>query len=1154
MDAQSTADRVFLDYQNQFRGLAAAFKSRRFVKDRQRPPAYIFRLGYRELLLKARVALDEGQFGLFLGWAAHQIETQLQELTRTPAGYDDLAGIPDADPAPLDRELLWVAHRLATEAARLRVFRAGALLIEIAVAHGEHEAAIEGLELLEAALGASLWGVQLRIALEQMAGGLERQKRYTGTVRAVHRYGVLGFVAYHTSVRNEDKSTPRKFVEHILARIARHTRYTDEVKTYLRYRLAGQWPDTADQVGEILQVEQSHTFIDLYETFVAVAQTILVRDDLAAHRDRLADCLALLPLDMDVRLRKIAARLGMAVTPDTPRRRDVSDALLAGDSLSAAKASLSRRVTLDVWDMIYDGLALSFARHGSLPRKLTVGQVPRLFALSLKDHPDAAEAHQQLGKLAANLGGLTFAAGLRDLQTQLERVRPAEPWRPWAIGLNSPTDGVEDLTSIADVDLCLSGPTEDAWRQWLSPDETEAAGGTPLAVFHAAGRLAGQHLESAVGQLRTLVAAAPRSPLHSLLTNLLLHALSAVGERAAAIEVIADAGTLRPAQRDQLPILATLGGAGWPDFQEAPTPLAAPIALHFLWLANEKDITRSQLRFATKAALAACGVDRPSALPASGADLPLHQLVYFLAEVCRTDVLDVLRGIKSTRAVLEERQAILTVLRELDPVGAHHYADELLMVAKELTMVEGQWIVDHTRIHVDLAALRRWADRELTEDFERHQDLVGVDAGPQASFEDVLKELAAGPSGRKIQPPETEADAVLQSLVRRLGDEFLTNSQFGLDFYLSKRIRHQSFIGRIRGPLEFANLITTRETEASPYHRNDFWIDQFTTVGPDQREAVNAALMSCARDFDEILRDAKDRLFHIRSAEQPDGLISLDLTPEALQLVRAIALWDPEDFSSFFEVAVAALWAALDPSFARVRRFINTDLKSRITERLERTRAEVRAAAGQDPAFHNFDIEFGQRSTEVQRALDDAASWFTYTRSERLRRTFTLEEAVKIGRENALRCQRGFNPVISETIHGGIEIMAPSLVIIHDTLFTALDNIRAHSGHNAPKVDLVVSHDPDHETLTVEVMSDCRPQQKATAERKLKEIQKIIDGAEPTRRTRREGGSGILKLEAVTRQSERGRLDFGFVQGDRFRLAATYAFSFRSAAPREAGS
>src|SRR5690606_10543073 len=194
------------------------------------------------------------------------------------------------------------------------------------------------------------------------------------------------------------------------------------------------------------------------------------------------------------------------------------------------------------------------------------------------------------------------------------------------------------------------------------------------------------------------------------------------------------------------------------------------------------------------------------------------------------------------------------------------------------------------------------------------------------------------------------------------------------------------------------------------------------------------------------------------------------------------------------------------------------------------------------------------RSTEVQRALDDAASWFTYTQAERLRRTFTLEEAVRIGRENALRCQRGLNPVITETIHGDSEVMAPSLVIIHDALFTALDNIRIHSGHKAPKVDLFVSHNPDRETLTVEVLSDCRPQQKAAAERKLKEIQKIIEGAAPSRRTRREGGSGLLKLDAVTRQSERGRLDFGFVQGGRFRLAVTYALSFGLAAPREAGS
>ena len=1142
MDAQSTADRIFLDHQNQFRGLASAFKSRRFVKDRARPPAYVFRRDYRQLLLNARVALDETQFRPFLEWTAHQFDTTLQDLGRVPLGYDELEGVRGAQPASLDRELRWIATRLSTQVQQLLPFRLGAAMVEFAVVNDAHETAIEALETLQALGGATFWGVQLRIALEQLAGGLERQKRYASTVRAVYRDGLLGFVAYHTSVRNEDKSTPRKFVEHIVSRLTRHSRYPEEVKTYLRYRLAGQWPENADDIARILEVEQSHTLLDLYETFVAVCQEIVARDDLAAYRPVVAECVGMLPASLDFRLRKIMGALGLSTEMEPARRRAVSDALFAGDAATAARTWAANRATSDVWDVIYGGFALGFARHGSLPRKLAASQAARLLSLALKDHPDAAEAQQLLGKLAVNLRGLPFAAGLAALHGQLERTNPQAPWKPWVIGLNAPSSGIEDLPVGSAAPAEAGGPTDRAWRAWLDSDGADASGISSL--FKAAGMIERQRPADAVELLADQRAAYAGSPLEGLITNLLLTALASAGERTACIELIADAGTKRPGQRDQLPILATLDAVTWPDFHETISPLAAPIALHLLWLVNEKDITRSQLRFATKVALKTCEVDRPSQLVSIADSLPRHQLVYFLAEVCTPDVIDVLRGVKSTQSVLEERHAILAALRDLHPTGAHGYLDELMLVAKELTMVEGQWIVDHTRIHVDLLSLKRWADRELEEDFERHQDLVAVDAGPQTSFAEVLKELAAGPSGRKILPPETEADAVLQSLVRRLGDEFLTNGVFGLDFYLSKRIRHQSFIGRIRGPLEFANLITTRETTSSPYHRNDYWMSQFESLDAEGREAVNQALEDCARDFDEILRDAKDRLFHIRSAEQPDGMIVLDLTPEALQLVRSIALWSPDDFDSFFEVAVAALWAALDPSLARVRHFISTELKSAIIDRLERARAQVRAVAATDLAFHGFDIEFGQRSTEVQRALDDAASWFTYTRAERLKRTFTLEDAVRIGRENALRSQRAFEPQLTETVEGGIEITAPSLVIIHDTLFTALDNIRMHSGLKTPRVEVSIGHNSERGTLSIVVVSDCRPQQRAIAERKLREIQKLVDGGEMTRRTRREGGSGLLKLFAVTQQSDRGQIDFGFVEGGRFRLAVTYDFTF----------
>jgi hypothetical protein len=1150
LDDAPTAERIFLDHQNRFRGLVAAFKSKEFVKKRASTPARSFRSGYRRLMLEARLALSEDQFGPFHEWVAHQLETQLPDLARTPVGFDELAGIVTANATTLPRELRWVAHRLKNEVRKLSTFRALVQLVEVMVIHGDHEAAIAALSTVEDGLGVSLWGVQLRIALEQFAGGLERQKRYTTSVRAVYRQGLLGFVAYHTSVRNEDKTTPGKFADHILTRIDRHALYTEDVKSYLKYRLAGRWPEGSSELAWILQIEQSHHLFDLYETFIACAQEIVREDRYAENREVLRECISMLPVNLDFRLSKIESILVGAPTSLPKRCRDISDPLFTGKLIEAARglASAQRDSVIDIWDVIYGGVALSFASHGHPPDAPQARHAAKLLAVALSDQTAGQEAWDQLGKLAANLRGLPFGSALGDAINVLARSHPTAAWRPWIVGLNSAVSGIEDIPPSAQA-VQVSGPTEEAWRTLGSPIMAPT-GNVAADIISGIGLLSSGQEAKAKQVLEPIHQAAAQSPFYGLVTNLLLHARFATGDYAGSIELVADAATVRPGQRGMIPVRATLEGLPFADYRDTIAPLAAPIALHMLWLDTEKDITRSQLRFATGAALKKCGVDRPSAM-CGCSDLPQHQLIYFLSEVCKTDVLDILRSMKSTRATLEERRAILHLLQELGSEAA--YSDELMEVARDLTMADGQWIVDHTRIHVDTAALFRWADRELQEDFARYYDLAAVDIGPQPSFDDVLKELTTVASSKTFAP-DNEADAVLQSMVRRLADEFLTSGVFGLDFYLSKRIRHQSFIGRIRGPLEFSHLITTRETESSPYHRNTYWLERFSSSTPEQKDAINAALEGCASDFDEILRDAKDRLFHIRSVDKPDGLLNLVISSQLLQLVKTVAQWTPDDFALFCEVAVSAFWGALEASLARVRTFISTELKTQITQRLERARAEVRAVAANDPNYHDFDIQFGTRSTEVQRALDDAASWFTFTQIERFKRTFTLEEAVRIGRDNALRSQRAFAPVIETEVQGGVEITAPGLVIIHDTLFIALDNIRTHSGERSPHVDIQVSHCRDQGTLTVEVISDCKPQKRQKAEASLREIQGIIDGGTPTRRTKKEGGSGLLKLNAVVGQSSKGKLDAGFEQGGRFRLAVTYSFTYEAPLTEQAAA
>ena len=751
------------------------------------------------------------QFDSFLTWINHQKETQLLDVAQLPVGYEELTGVYTRAPvASLERELLWITARIRADATRLNEFRLAATEIERLIFGSEFEQAINALEFMELAFGATLWSVQLRIAIEQHAGGLERQKRYTAEVRRVYKRGLLGFVTYHTSVRNEEKTTFPKFLDDIKLRIDRHRYYAPFVKSYVRYRLTGELPEFERALADILRVEQSHSSIDIYETFVAVVQEIARHEQQTVARTVAAECVRDLAIIADFRLSKAAFVLdgGCACGPLRSRSTELSDALFVGNVRRAAK--IARRVALapggiDPWQYIYAGFAFAHAarpREGELRRPQDVS---RLIGRIQSRSGAAIGAFAQLEKIAINLRGLPSAAGLLDMIQQFRRSRPDEPWRPWLIGMNSPTIGVEDIPPGINA-LCTcglhelgnnSGPTREVWRCFFGA-RSGSGGLTPTVsnVFAAASLLREGNYLDAVNALSGKQAEPGSKPLLALATSLLLHAYFALGDRQKVIALIADEAAKSDANRLFLPVLPALEHYVWADYKSVPAPLAAAIALHLLWIENESDTTASLLRFATGVVLRKSGVDRPSKLCDREHRDPLHQLIYFLQEVCVPHILDVARVMKSSREVMEERQSVCAALRFLDPANAGDCEAEVVSISNQLALAEGQWIVDRTRIHVNIDALTRWATKELSEDYARYRDLLPVEVGAEQNFDEVIKEIVSSvPFQHTTFTPENEADAVLVSILRRLSEEFLTNPSFGLDFYLSKRVRHQSFIG-----------------------------------------------------------------------------------------------------------------------------------------------------------------------------------------------------------------------------------------------------------------------------------------------------------------------------------------------------------------------
>ncbi|WP_019082598.1 hypothetical protein [Yersinia enterocolitica] len=168
---QGKYERDFTVCKNKFRGLASDFKSKKFVKNRRFDPSYIFRSGYRDLMLEARSVLHPSKYSEYLNWVSFHIKNQLPELSRYPTEYDELAGVSvDAPTISLEKEILWIVARIKENSDVINSFREISTHIEKLVINNEFSKGIDVLKKIEMLLGASFWSIQLRISLENLTG------------------------------------------------------------------------------------------------------------------------------------------------------------------------------------------------------------------------------------------------------------------------------------------------------------------------------------------------------------------------------------------------------------------------------------------------------------------------------------------------------------------------------------------------------------------------------------------------------------------------------------------------------------------------------------------------------------------------------------------------------------------------------------------------------------------------------------------------------------------------------------------------------------------------------------------------------------------------------------------------------------------------
>lgn len=571
--------------------------------------------------------------------------------------------------------------------------------------------------------------------------------------------------------------------------------------------------------------------------------------------------------------------------------------------------------------------------------------------------------------------------------------------------------------------------------------------------------------------------------------------------------------------------------------------MSAPIALFVAWVKTEDSKLLSYLRIATKKAIKKAGCNKPSELKYSENEQDNSQLIFFLEHICVPQVIDNIRSLKGTKAVLNERQDICRLLLQLDPCQAKYYLTEIESIADELLMEEGKRVVDRTRIYVDMDAHTRWVFKELQEDYERYKDLLDIHITGVQDYKEILDDyLNASNATKTTFVPDNEADAVLLSIVARASNDFLTNPKYGLDYYLSKRIRHQSFIGLIRSHLEFSDLITTRISEDKDFEYNHNWINKFKSLSQCKKDEFNSLLSTFAKDFDDELIHVRDNVFQLNTDDCPTGLIKIDFNIQVMSLLKHFIIETDASFEEFVYYSNTFMWAFLQPSLEKTKKYIKDNLKPSIMHSADKLKANARKLAGSDSAFDDFELTLTDQTAAVQRSLEDVMAWFTPLTGVSVDNVvLSVDKVLNLSIGAALDMLKPFSPNIRSNIsnESDIKLHQQGLTFVNDTVFILLDNIKTHSGIKFPKITLNIDVDEDKGTLTISSSNDTKQSERERLLFEINKIKLLIDNGKLGDRAKSEGRSGFIKLAASIDKSDRSNLNFDLNDDGKFYLSIT---------------
>lgn len=292
----------------------------------------------------------------------------------------------------------------------------------------------------------------------------------------------------------------------------------------------------------------------------------------------------------------------------------------------------------------------------------------------------------------------------------------------------------------------------------------------------------------------------------------------------------------------------------------------------------------------------------------------------------------------------DARLKILGTLYRISPLK--QYSTEINNISTFEVMRDNLNSINKSRINVDVDKILQQHREQWQETYQKYLKLsrsshkfIGIDFSEQEANIQFNKLAESLNIQIKNSPQISQETLVLRSILEQILEECLFSTQYGLETYLSSRIRHGYCRGQLTSFLRELHLVSLRDKDDDSYHVNPFWDGEFTT---DKR--VLLQVKNVLSDFTALIEKKIDEIckewLRIKYKDNSNGMFDYSTLTDIC--IVACQREPVEEFSIFYNRIVSLFWAKTNVLLKEIQERITGELQSFYINAIEELEKQLR--------------------------------------------------------------------------------------------------------------------------------------------------------------------------------------------------------------------